>query len=86
MMDLINKDGITVPNNPKTIHEEIFRKTGYVIGQGASIFIQNKSINEKYIMVSKDDGSDQPSGRIFILAKFGEAQELFQKWLGLSEK
>jgi hypothetical protein len=82
MVDLINKDGLSVSNNPKIIYEELFRKTGCVMGRRASIFIQNQSINVKYIMVSKDDGSDSPSERRFVSACFGEAQELFQQWLG----
>ena len=85
MTDLINRDGISVTNNPKTIHEELFRRTGCVMGQGASIFIQNESINEKYIVVSRDGGQGSPSERRFISGRFGEAQELFQEWLGSSE-
>ncbi len=78
MTALINKDGLCVANNPKAIHEELFRGTGYVIGAGASIFMQNESITEKYIVISKDNGP--PAERRFIVGRYKEAHELFQQW------
>ena len=53
MTTLINKDGLSVTNNPKAIHEELFRGTGSVMGAGVSVFIQNENITEKYIVVFK---------------------------------
>ena len=79
MAHLINKDGLSVTNNPRAIHEELFRGTGYVIGNGASVFIQNESITEKYIVVFKDIST--PSERRFIASRYKEALELFQQWL-----
>ena len=79
MAHLINKDGLSVTNNPRAIHEELFRGTGYVIGNGASVFIQNESITEKYIMVFKD--ISPLSERRFIASRYKEALELFQQWL-----
>ena len=79
MAHLINKDGLSVTNNPRAIPEELFRGTGYVIGNGASVFIQNESITEKYIMVFKD--ISPPSERRFIASRYKEALELFQQWL-----
>ncbi|MBT3923430.1 MAG: hypothetical protein HOF21_12735 [Nitrospina sp.] len=76
---LINKDGLSVTNNPRAIHDELFRGTGYVIGEGASVFIQNESITEKYIVVFKDIST--PSERRFIASRYKEALELFQQWL-----
>jgi hypothetical protein len=81
MAHLINKDGISVANNPKAIHEEIFRGTGYVMGLGASVFIQNESITEKYIVVSKDKSVEAPLEKRFIAGRFKEALELFLQWL-----
>lgn len=80
MTHLINKDGLSVTNNPKTIHEELFRGTGYVMGVGASVFIQNESITEKYIVVFNDN-SKPPSERRFIAGRYKEALDLFQQWL-----
>ncbi len=79
MNNLINKDGLSVSNNPKAIHEELFRGSGFVIGPGVSIFIQNESITEKYIVVFNDKGDT--SERRFIAGRFKEAQELFQQLL-----
>lgn len=76
---LINKDGLPVTNNPKAIHEELFRGTGFVMGAGASVFIQNESITEKYIVVFKENSS--PSEKRFIAGRFKEALELFQQGL-----
>jgi len=81
MTNLINKDGLSVSNNPKAIHEELFRGTGSVMGTGASIFIQNESITEKYIMTSKDNGLEPPTGQRFVAGRYKEALELFQQWL-----
>ena len=79
MTPLINKDGLPVTNNAKAIHEELFRGTGFVMGAGASVFIQNESITEKYIVVFKENSS--LSERRFIAGRFKEALELFQQWL-----
>ena len=79
MTPLINKDGLPVTNNAKAIHEELFRGTGFVMGAGASVFIQNESITEKYIVVFKENSS--LSEKRFIAGRFKEALELFQQWL-----
>ncbi|MBT5551202.1 MAG: hypothetical protein HOJ79_12085 [Nitrospina sp.] len=79
MTHLINKDGLSVTDNPKAIHEELFRGTGYVMGNGASIFIENESITEKYIVVFKDESP--PTERRLIAGRYKEALELFQQWL-----
>ena len=55
MTTLINKDGLSVTNNPKAIHEELFRGTGSVMVAGVSVFIQNENITEKYIVVFKEN-------------------------------
>ena len=79
MTPLINKDGLPVTNNAKAIHEELFRGTGFVMGAGASVFIQNESVKEKYIVVFKENSS--LSEKRFIVGRFKEALELFQQWL-----
>ena len=79
MTPLINKDGLPVTNNAKAIHEELFRGTGFVMGAGASVFIQNDSITEKYIVVFKENSS--LSEKRFIVGRFKEALKLFQQWL-----
>ena len=79
MTPLINKDGLPVTNNAKAIHEELFRGTGFVMGAGASVFIQNESIAEKYIVVFKENSS--LSEKRFIAGRFKEALELFQQSL-----
>ena len=81
MTPLINKDGLPVTNNAKAIHEELFRGTGFVMGAGASVFIQNESITEKYIVVFKENSVEPPLERKFIASRFKEALELFQQWL-----
>ena len=81
MINLINKDGLPVSNNPKAIHEELFRGTGSVMGTGASIFMQNESITEKYIITSKDNGLEPPTDKQFVAVRYKEALGLFQEWL-----
>jgi hypothetical protein len=81
MTNLINKDGLSVSNNPKAIHEELFRGTGSVMGAGASIFMQNESITEKYIFISKDNGLESPTNQRFIASRYKEALIIFQQWL-----
>jgi hypothetical protein len=81
MTNLINKDGLPVSNNPKAIHEELFRGTGSVMGTGASIFLQNESITQKYIMTSKDNGFKPPTDQRFVADRYKEALDLFQQWL-----
>jgi hypothetical protein len=81
MNNLINKYGLTISNNPKSIHEELFRGSGSVMGNGASIFIQNESITEKYIITSKDNGFEPPTDKQFVAGRYKEALALFQEWL-----
>ena len=81
MTNLFNKDGLTVSNNPKAIHEELFRGTGSVMGTGASIFLQNESITQKYIIISKDNGFNSSTDQRFIADRYKEALDLFQQWL-----
>jgi hypothetical protein len=81
MNNLINKDGLTISNNSKAIHEELFRGTGSVMGSGASIFMQNESITEKFIITSKDNGLEPTTDQRFVAGRYKEALALFQKWL-----
>ncbi len=81
MTALINKDGLPVSNNPKAIHEELFRGTGSVMGASASAFMENESITEKYIVISKDNGLVPPTDRRFVAGRYKEALALFQQWL-----
>lgn len=82
MTSLINKDGLSVSNNPRAIHEELFRGTGCVMGAGASLFMQNESITEKYIVASKDNALEPPTDKRFVTGRYKEALELFQQWQG----
>ena len=81
MTNLINKVGLSVSNNPKAIHEELFRGTGSVMGAGASIFMQNESITEKFIVTSKDNGLEPPTDHRFIASRYKEAVVIFQQCL-----
>jgi hypothetical protein len=81
MTNLINKDGLSVSNNPKAIHEELFRGTGSVMGAGVSIFMQNESITEKFIVASKDNGLEPPTNHRFVASRYKEALVIFQQYL-----
>ncbi len=81
MTALINKDGLPVADNPKAIHDELFRGTGSVMGAGVSVFIQNESITEKRIVVFKENAAEPFSEKRFVAGRFKEALELFQQWL-----
>ena len=81
MTNLINKDGLSVSNNPKAIHEELFRGKGSVMGAGASIFMQNESITEKFIVASKDNGLEPPTNHRFVASRYKEALVIFQQYL-----
>jgi hypothetical protein len=81
MAQLFNKDGLPVKNNPKAIQEELVRGTGFVIGENASAFIQNKSLHEKLIVVSVDDGTAAPTEKSFLVGKIKDALDFFQQGL-----
>ena len=81
MTNLINKDGLSVLNNPKAIHEELFRGTGSVMGAGASIFMQNESITEKFIVTSKDNGLEPPTDHRYVASRYKEALDIFQQYI-----
>ncbi len=81
MSQLMNKDGLPVKNNPKAIQEELVRGTGFVIGSNVSAFMLNESINEKYIVVSMDNGIEPPTEKRYILGRMTEALKLFQQRL-----
>ena len=81
MVKLINKNGIEIHNSAKHVLDEIMRGTGCVMGDKTSIFIENASINEKYIVVSRVPDSKEP-GLIqkFPSSNFKDAWELFLNW------
>ena len=83
MAVLINKDGLAISNNGKAIHEELFRGTGCVMGDGVSIFLHNESLTEKFIIVSKDNGAEPPTDRQVVAGRYNEALELFQQWMNV---
>ena len=49
------------------------------MGAGASIFMQNESITEKYIVTSKDNGLEPPTDHRFIASRYKEAVVIFQQ-------
>ncbi len=53
MVKLINKNGMEIHNSAKHVFEELMRGTGSVMADKSSIFIESKSFNEKYIVVSR---------------------------------
>jgi hypothetical protein len=81
MSQLFNKDGLPVKNNPKAIQDELVRGTGFVFAKKVSIFTQNASLHEKYIVVSMDDGETAPIEKRFVIGRMKEALELFQREL-----
>jgi len=83
LVKLINKNGIEVHNSAKHVMEEIMRGTGCVMADKMSIFIENASLNEKHIVVSKVPDSNGPGvTRKFPTSDFKNAWELFLnlKW------
>jgi hypothetical protein len=81
MSQLFNKDGLPVKNNPRAIQDELVRGTGFVFAKRVSVFTQNASLHEKYIVVSIDDGATSPVEKRFIVGRMKEALELFQQEL-----
>jgi hypothetical protein len=81
MSQLFNKDGLPVKNNPRAIQDELVRGTGFVFAKRVSVFTQNASLHEKYIVVSIDDGATAPIEKKFIVGRIKEALELFQQEL-----
>jgi hypothetical protein len=80
LVKLINKNGIEVHNSAKHVLEEITRGTGSVMAEKMSIFIENASINEKYIVVSKvPDSTGEGKNQKFPVSNFKDAWELFIK-------
>jgi len=81
LVKLINKNGIEIHNSAKHVLEEIMRGTGCVMADKMSIFIENASINEKYIVVSKVPDSRGPAmTQKFSSSNFKDAWELFLRW------
>ena len=81
MSQLFNKDGLPVKNNLKAVQDELVRGSGLVFAKRVSVFIQNASLHEKYIVISIDDGATAPIEKRFVVGRMKEALELFQKEL-----
>ena len=81
MSQLFNKDGLPVKNNLRAIQDELVRGTGFVLAKRVSVFTQNASLHEKYIIVSIDDGAAAPIEKRFVVGRMKEALELFQQEL-----
>lgn len=78
MVTLINKNGLEVQNSAKRVFEELMRGTGCVMADKSSIFIENQSVNEKYIVVSRVPDSMSPVvAKKFASSNFKGAWELF---------
>ena len=74
LVKLINKNGLEIHNSAKHVLEEIMRGTGCVMADKISIFIENPSINEKHIVVSKVPDSKGPGMiRKFSSSNFKDA-------------
>lgn len=80
MAKMINKNGIEIQNSAKHVFEELMRGTGCVMAEKASIFIENQSLNEKFIVVSKVPEAQGPViAKKFSSSNFKDAWELFIK-------
>jgi len=70
-----------IHNSAKHVFEEIMRGTGCVMADKMSIFVENTSINEKHIVVSKVPDSKGPGRtRKFSSSDFKDAWEVFIRW------
>jgi len=81
MNELINKNGLPVGSSAREVFEELMRGTGFVMGENISLFVENASLSEKYIVVSRgpDSGNPEETAK-FPSGRFKEAFELFVRW------
>ena len=81
MSKYINKNGMPVGNSPKELFEELMRGTGFVIGNNASIYMENTGLHDKNIVVSKipSSGSSEKSKK-FPVSQFEKAADCFNSW------
>ena len=70
MAQLFNKNGLIVKNNLKAIQDELIRGTGFVMGEKISAFMERKSLHEKNIVISIDEGKGTPIEKKFILSRY----------------
>ena len=78
MATLINKNGLEIQNSAKQVFEELMRGTGCVMADKSSIFLENHTINEKFIVVSKTPESNGPAiAKKFPSSNFKDAWEHF---------
>jgi len=81
MVKLINKNGIEVHNSAKHVFEELMRGSGCVMADKTSIFMENESFHEKYIVVSRIPDSKGPVlTKKFGSSHFKDAWEVFTHW------
>ncbi len=81
METLINKNGLEIQDSAKQVFEELVRGTGCVMAETSSIFMENESLHEKYIVVTQTPRGNQPARvRKFVPDRFPEAWELFVAW------
>ena len=80
-MQLFNKNGLEVKDDLKAIQDELIRGTGFVMGEKVSAFMERKSLHEKNIVISIDEGKGAPIEKKFIVKRMNEALELFQSVL-----
>ena len=81
MPQLFNKNGLVIRDNLKAIQNELIRGTGFVMGEKVSAFMERKTLHEKNIVISIDEGNGVPTEKRFVVEQMNEALELFQRIL-----
>lgn len=78
---MINKDGLRVIPNAKEVREELLRGTGAVMADGAAIYMENRDVRDKVIVVARDPQDNQPpEKKYFEVAVYDQAWLQFQQW------
>ena len=81
LAEYINKNGLPVGTSTKELFEELMRGTGFVMGPNVSLFIENASLHDKNIVVSRMPGPENiAETQIFSVNQFQGAVDLFNSW------
>ncbi|PIQ96645.1 MAG: hypothetical protein COV67_08370 [Nitrospinae bacterium CG11_big_fil_rev_8_21_14_0_20_56_8] len=81
-MMLINGNGMSIGSSHREILDEVTRGTGFVMGEGISIYILRDSVTERFITLDRLAGSQAPViSERFRLADSETAINRFLEWM-----
>ncbi len=79
---MYNGDGLTVPNSPLAVEQELLEGTGRVMADGAAIYVEHLNVSENQFVVVRSPSKDVALETLrFPSSRYDEAWRQFSGWV-----